>query len=104
HFTGSIRGYREGEVYFPNSPILQVRGSFGECTLLETLILSILNYDSAVAAAASRMVTAAKNRPCMDMGGRRTNEWAAVAAARASIVGGFKGTANLLAAKLYDLP
>ena len=74
HFTGSIRGYREGEVYFPNSPILQVRGSFGECTLLETLILSILNYDSAVAAA------------------------------RASIVGGFKGTANLLAAKLYDLP
>lgn len=104
HFTGSIRGYREGEVYFPTSPILQVRGSFGECTLLETLILSILNYDSAVAAAASRMVTAAKNRPCMDMGGRRTNEWAAVAAARASIVGGFKGTANLLAARLYDLP
>lgn len=84
HFTGSIRGYREGEVYFPTSPILQVRGSFGECTLLETLILSILNYDSAVAAAASRMVTAAKNRPCMDMGGRRTNEWAAVAAARRS--------------------
>ena len=99
-----MRGYREGEVYFPNSPILQVEGTFGECTLLETLILSILNYDSAVAAAASRMVTAAKNRPCMDMGGRRTNEWAAVAAARASIVGGFKGTANLLAAKLYDLP
>ncbi|MCB5521317.1 nicotinate phosphoribosyltransferase, partial [Erysipelatoclostridium ramosum] len=61
HFTGSIRGYREGEVYIPNSPILQVRGSFGECTLLETLILSILNYYSAVAAAASRMVTAAKN-------------------------------------------
>lgn len=102
-FHGSIRGYREGEMYFPNSPILQVEGSFGECTLLETLILSILNYDSAVAAAASRMTSAAKNRPCMDMGGRRTNEWAAVAAARASIVGGFQGTANLLAAKLYDL-
>ena len=102
-FHGSIRGYREGEMYFPNSPILQVEGSFGECTLLETLILSILNYDSAVAAAASRMTSAAKNRPCMDMGGRRSNEWAAVAAARASIVGGFQGTANLLAAKLYDL-
>lgn len=104
HFSGTIRGYREGEVYFPNSPILQLEGNFGECTLLETLILSILNYDSAVAAAASRMTSAAKNRPCMDMGGRRTNEWAAVAAARASIVGGFRGTANLLAAKLYDLP
>ncbi|KFI63223.1 putative nicotinate phosphoribosyltransferase [Bifidobacterium cuniculi] len=102
-FTGTIRGYREGEVYFPDSPVLQVEGKFGECTLLETLILSILNYDSAVAAAASRMTSAAKGRPCMDMGGRRTNEWAAVAAARASIVGGFRGTANLLAAKLYDL-
>ena len=75
HFNGTIRGYREGEAYFPNSPILQVEGTFGECTLLETLILSILNYDSAVAAAASRMTSAAKNRPCMDMGGRRTNEW-----------------------------
>lgn len=103
-FHGSIRGYREGEMFFPNSPILQVEGTFAECTLLETLILSIFNYDSAVASAASRMTSAAKDRPCMDMGGRRTNEWAAVAAARASIVGGFQGTANLLAAKLYDLP
>ena len=83
HFSGSIKGYREGEMFFPNSPILQVEGTFGECTLLETLLLSILNYDSAVASAASRMATAAKDRPCMDMGGRRTNEWAAVAAARA---------------------
>ena len=74
-FTGSIKGYREGEMFFPNSPVLQVEGTFGECTLLETLLLSILNYDSAVASAASRMVSAAKDRPCMDMGGRRTNEW-----------------------------
>ncbi|WP_300768260.1 nicotinate phosphoribosyltransferase [uncultured Bifidobacterium sp.] len=102
-FSGSIRGYREGEMFFPDSPILQVEGSFGECTLLETLILSILNYDSAVASAASRMASAAKDRPCMDMGGRRTNEWAAVAAARAAVVGGFQGTANLLAAQLYGL-
>lgn len=103
-FEGTIRAYREGEVYFPNSPILQVEGSFGECTLLETLLLSVLNYDSAVAAAASRMTSAAGDRPCLDMGGRRTNEYAAVAAARASIVGGFMGTANLAAAKKYDLP
>ena len=102
-FTGSIKGYREGEMFFPNSPVLQVEGTFGECTLLETLLLSILNYDSAVASAASRMVSAAKDRPCMDMGGRRTNEWAAVAAARAAVVGGFQGTANLLAAQLYGL-
>lgn len=103
HFSGSIKGYREGEMFFPNSPILQVEGTFGECTLLETLVLSVLNYDSAVASAASRMVSAAKDRPCMDMGGRRTNEWAAVAAARAAVIGGFQGTANLLAAQLYGL-
>lgn len=103
HFSGSIRGYREGEMFFPNSPILQVEGSFGECTLLETLILSVLNYDSAVASAASRMASAANQRPCMDMGGRRTNEWSAVAASRSAVIGGFKGTANLLAAKLYGL-
>ena len=63
HFSGSIKGYREGEMFFPNSPILQVEGTFGECTLLETLVLSVLNYDSAVASAASRMVSAAKGPP-----------------------------------------
>ena len=103
HFSGSVKGYREGEMFFPNSPVLQVEGTFGECTLLETLLLSILNYDCAVASAASRMVTAAKDRPFMDMGGRRTNEWSAVAASRAAVVGGFQGTANLLAAQLYGL-
>lgn len=104
HFSGTIRAYREGEVYFPNSPILQVEGTFGECTLLETLLLSVLNYDSAIAAAASRMAAAAGDRPCLDMGGRRTNEHAAIAAARSAIVGGFMGTANLAAAQKYDLP
>lgn len=102
-FKGNILGYREGEMFFPNSPILQVEGTFGECTLLETLLLSILNYDCAVASAAARMVSVSAGRPCMDMGGRRTNEFSAVAASRAAIIGGFKGTANLLAAQLYDL-
>lgn len=102
-FSGKISGYREGEMFFPNSPILQVEGTFGECTLLETLLLSILNYDCAVASAAARMVCASAGRPCMDMGGRRTNEFSAIAASRAAIIGGFKGTANLLAAQIYDL-
>ncbi|RBP99258.1 nicotinate phosphoribosyltransferase [Bifidobacterium xylocopae] len=103
-FSGSISGYREGEPFFPDSPVLQVEGTFAECTLLETLVLSVLNYDSAVASAASRMVSAAGGRPCMDMGARRTNEWAAVSAARSAVIGGFQGTSNLQAAKLYDLP
>ncbi len=58
-FSGDIWGYPEGEVYFPGSPVLRVEGSFAECVLLETVILSILNHDSAIAAAASRMSAAA---------------------------------------------
>lgn len=102
-FHGTIRAYREGEMFFPESPILQVEGTFAESVLLETLLLSVLNYDSAIATAASRITSAAGDRPCMDMGGRRINEWAAVAASRAAIVGGFAGTANLAAAKKYGL-
>src|SRR5450432_1929061 len=80
-FTGSISGYREGEVYFPGSPMLVVQGGFAETVVLETLVLSVLNYDSAVASAASRMVTAAQGRPLAEMGSRRASERAAVAAA-----------------------
>ncbi|HCJ48568.1 MAG TPA: nicotinate phosphoribosyltransferase, partial [Microbacterium sp.] len=62
-FTGSITGYREGEIYFPGSPILTVEGTFAEAVILETLALSVLNHDSAVATAAARMSIAAGDRP-----------------------------------------
>src|SRR3954453_24017476 len=87
--SGGGGGYPEGEVYFPGSPIMRVEGSFAECVLLETVILSILNFDSAIAAAASRMSSAAGQRPLIEMGARRTHELAAVAASRAAYVGGF---------------
>ncbi|MGV9182428.1 nicotinate phosphoribosyltransferase [Arcanobacterium canis] len=103
HFSGSMFGYPEGECYFPNSPILTVRGTFAETCILETVLLSILNYDSAVATAASRMTTAAHDRPCLDMGARRAHEIAAVAAARAAVIGGFMGTSNLEAARKYGI-
>jgi len=103
-FTGSIVGYAEGEVFFPSSPVLVVEGSFAEAVLLETLVLSILNYDSAVASAASRMTSAALDRPCLEMGSRRAHEQAAVAAARATVVAGFAGTSNLEAGRRYGLP
>ena len=102
-FSGNIWGYKEGECYFPGSPLLTVEGTFAECTLLETLLLSILNHDCAVASAASRMTIAAPGRPCMDMGARRAHERAAVSAARAAIIGGFQGTSNLEAAKRYGI-
>ncbi|WP_165350559.1 nicotinate phosphoribosyltransferase [Xylanimicrobium sp. FW10M-9] len=102
-FTGNVLGYAEGEVFFPGSPILQVEGTFAEAVLLETLVLSVLNYDSAVASAASRMTSAAVDRPCLEMGARRAHEQAAVAAARAAVIGGFAGTSNLEAGYRYGL-
>ncbi|MEU7044584.1 nicotinate phosphoribosyltransferase [Streptomyces varsoviensis] len=103
-FRGDIWGYPEGEVYFPGSPIMRVEGTFAEAVLLETVILSILNHDSAVAAAASRMSVAAGDRPLMEMGARRTHELAAVAAARAAYVGGFATTSDLAAGFRYNIP
>lgn len=103
-FKGDIWGYQEGELYFPNSPILTVSGSFAECVVLETLVLSVLNFDSAVAAAAARMVTAAKGRPLIEMGSRRAHEEAAVAAARAAYLAGFASTSNLAAGLRYGIP
>ena len=103
-FTGDIDGYREGELYFPYSPVLTVAGTFAEAVVLETLILSVLNHDCAIAAAAARMVTAAAGRPIIEMGSRRTHEQAAVAAARAAYLAGFASTSNLEAAHRYGVP
>ena len=103
-FSGTIRGYAEGECYFAGSPLLTVEGTFAEACILETLALSIYNYDCAVASAASRMTIAAHGRPCVDFGARRAHEQAAVAAARASVVGGFVGTSDLEAGMRYGIP
>ena len=103
-FTGNVWGYPEGECYFPESPILTVEGTFGEAVLLETIALSILNHDCAIASAASRMAQAAQERPIIEMGSRRTHERAAVAAARAAYIAGFTTTSNLEAGRLYGVP
>jgi nicotinate phosphoribosyltransferase len=103
-FTGDIDGYAEGDLYFPGSPVLTVRAPFAEGVLLETLALSVLNHDSAIASAAARMVAAACERPCIEMGSRRTHEEAAVAAARAAYLVGFATTSNLEAGRRYGVP
>jgi putative nicotinate phosphoribosyltransferase len=103
-FSGNIWGYSEGDCYFPGSPILVVEGTFAEAVLLETVTLSILNHDCAIASAASRMVTAAGGRPLIEMGSRRTHEWAAVASARAAYISGFASTSNVRAAYEHGIP
>ncbi|HUG51073.1 MAG TPA: nicotinate phosphoribosyltransferase [Terrimesophilobacter sp.] len=103
-FTGNVWGYQEGEVYFPSSPVLVVEGTFAEAVLLETLVLSVLNYDTAVASAAARMVGAAGDRPVAEMGSRRATERGAVAAARAAFIAGFSATSNLEAGRSWGVP
>lgn len=103
-FGGDVTGYAEGELFFPNSPVLTVEGTFAEAVLLETLALSVLNHDSAVASAAARMVCAAGDRPIIEMGSRRTHEEAAIAAARAAYLAGFGATSNLAAGRRFGVP
>jgi nicotinate phosphoribosyltransferase len=103
-FGGDIDGYAEGELYFPGSPVLSVRGTFAECVVIETLVLSIFNHDVAIASAAARMVSAAGERPLIEMGSRRTHERAAVAAARAAYIAGFAASSNLEAQRRYGIP
>jgi nicotinate phosphoribosyltransferase len=103
-FAGDVWGYPEGEIYLPQSPLLVVEGTFAEAVLLETLLLSIYNHDSAIASAASRMTSVAGARPCIEMGSRRTHEEAAVAAARAAYVAGFATSSNLAARHRYGVP
>ena len=103
-FTGDITGYAEGELFFPYSPVLTVAGTFSECVVLETVLLSVLNHDCAVASAAARVADAAGGRLLIEGGSRRTDPESAVAAARASHVGGFDTTSNLEAGRRHGIP
>ncbi|WP_137293583.1 nicotinate phosphoribosyltransferase [Nocardioides dongxiaopingii] len=103
-FRGDIDAYPEGDLYFPGSPVLSVRCTLGEGVLLETLVLSVLNHDSAIASAAARMAVAAGDRPLVEMGSRRTHEEAAVAVARVAYVAGFASTSNLAAGRRHGVP
>jgi nicotinate phosphoribosyltransferase len=103
-FHGTIVGYPEGELYFAHSPVLRVEGTFGECVVLETLLLSILNHDTAVASTAAQMYLSAQGRGLIEMGSRRTHEESAVHAARAAYLAGFDSTSNLEAGWRFSIP
>ena len=103
-FEGEVWSYREGDFYVPGSPVLRVDCSFGAGLLLETLVLSVLNHDCAVASAAARMHDVAGGRHLIEMGGRRTHEEAAVAAARAAWLVGFDTTSNMEAGIRFKVP
>lgn len=103
-FSGNVYGYQEGDYWFPYAPLLTIESTLGEAVILETLLLSIFNYDSAVASAASHMREIAPNANLMEFGARRVNEDAAVVASRAAYIGGFNSTSNLEANRKYGVP
>ena len=101
-FSGNIYAMREGEIAFPNQPIVIVEGPLIEAQILETPMLCIMNHQMAVATKASR-VCRATNRPVSEFGSRRAHgPWAATYGAKAAIIAGCSATSNILTGALYD--
>ena len=95
-FTGTVYAMREGEIVFPNQPIIIVEGPLIEAQVLETPMLCIMNHQMAVATKASR-VCRATNRPVSEFGSRRAHgPWAAMYGAKAAIIAGCASTSNIL--------
>ncbi len=103
-FTGHIHGVTEGEVVPPNIPIIRVSAPLIEGQLIETALLNKINFQSLIATKACRIVYAAENCPVIDFGLRRAQGLAHLEATRACIIGGVRGTSNVLAGKVYGLP
>lgn len=103
-FSGTIYSSKEGDVVFPNRPILQVTGNIIEVQIIETVLLNILNFQSLIATKAFRIRTAAQTETLLDMGLRRAHATGGYYATRAAIIGGFDSTSNVLAAEDYDIP
>lgn len=103
-FCGNILSVREGEIVFPNEPIVRVNGSIIECQLIESFLLNILNFESLIATKAFRVKLAADGRPFSDFGMRRAQGFGAHHATRAACIGGAGSTSNTLAGKIFDIP
>lgn len=104
-FKGTIKSAYEGDIVFANEPILQVEGSLCECQLVETAILNMVNYQTLIATKASRIRTVVGDDPLMEFGTRRAQEVsAALWGTRATIIGGFNTTSNVLAGKKFGIP
>ena len=104
-FTGSVRAMPEGSVFFINEPVLEVTAPVIEAQLAETIVINQVQYQSLLATKAARCVSAAGGRPLADFAARRTHGTeAALRMARASYIGGFEATSNVLAARRYGIP
>jgi nicotinate phosphoribosyltransferase len=104
HFTGNIMCADEGEIVFPNVPVMQVEGNLIECQLIESMLLNILNFESLIATKAFRIKLATGDKNFSDFGLRRAQGLGAIQAGRAAFIGGASSTSNVLAGKLYKIP
>jgi nicotinate phosphoribosyltransferase len=103
-FTGNLISAQEGEIVFPNAPMLSVDGSLLECQWAETLLLNRLNFNSLIATKASRIRSVAGDKTLMEFGLRRSQGWAGLDASRSAYIGGFDSTSNVHAGKTYGIP
>lgn len=103
-FSGNIFSMKEGELVFPNEPLLRVEGNIIECQLIESMLLNILNFESLIATKSFRVKLASGKRPFSDFGLRRAQGLGAIHASRAAIIGGASSTSNVLAGKLFGIP
>lgn len=104
-FTGDVYAMEEGDIAFPNMPLLQLRAPLIQAQILETPLLAIINFQTLIATKASRVVTAAQGDKVLEFGLRRAQGVdGALSASRAAYIGGVDGTSNVLAGKLWNIP
>ncbi|ERL16255.1 nicotinate phosphoribosyltransferase [Streptococcus pyogenes GA41046] len=101
----TIRSAKEGDLVFANEPIVQVEGPLGQCQLVETALLNIVNFQTLIATKAARIRSVIEDEPLLEFGTRRAQELdAAIWGTRAAMIGGADATSNVRAGKRFDIP
>ena len=104
-FTGNMFAVEEGTAVFPFQPLIRIEAPIVQAQLLETALLTMMNFQSLIATKASRVVRAAQGDTVLEFGLRRAQGLdGGISAARAAYIGGCHGTSNVIAGKVYDIP
>lgn len=101
----TVRSAKEGDLVFANEPIVQVEGPLGQCQLVETALLNIVNFQTLIATKAARIRSVIEDEPLLEFGSRRAQEIdAAFWGTRAAVIGGANATSNVRAGKIFGIP